>query len=77
MASLVVHTENMLKVSTATKPEAWSLEHFRVLCAWCNVELRAPLKRTRKPAPESHGICVQCAVKMGMPADYFEHRNVA
>ena len=77
--SLVRHTENMLKISTTPKTETWTLEHFRVLCAWCNVELRAPLKVASpcQPAPESHGICVQCALKMGMPADYFEQRNVA
>lgn len=75
----MMHTENMLKLTSTPegKSESWRPEHFRVLCAWCNFELRAPLLRTSKPAPESHGICESCAVNLGMPADYFAQRNVA
>lgn len=75
----MMHTEIMLKrnLKTQPKPESWTPEHFRVLCAWCNFELRAPLLRTSRPAPESHGICEACAVNLGMPADYFAQRNVA
>lgn len=31
--------------------------------------MRAPLLRTAEKPPESHGICRNCAVALGMPAD--------
>jgi len=63
----------MLK--TATAPTTWTHDYFRVLCAWCNYEIKAPKAFCDTPPPESHGICVACAVNLGMPADYFA--NVA
>lgn len=69
----------MLKLHSTTdlKTETITADHIRLLCAWCHIEMRAPRIRTAQPAPESHGICVQCAVKLGMPADYFDQRQVA
>ena len=55
----------------------YNLADFRVLCAWCGCEIRAPKNPSLQPAPESHGVCVSCAVKLGMPEDYFTQRNVA
>jgi hypothetical protein len=49
----------------------WLPEEFRVSCAWCGVEMQAPKVLREGPAPESHGICSCCAVRMGMPADRF------
>ena len=45
-------------------------DHFRVLCAWCQSEIRpARIHLHGTPPPESHGICTPCAVKLGMPAE--------
>lgn len=44
-----------------------TVEDFRLVCAWCDTEMRAPRRRSENP-PESHGLCVDCAVRMGAPA---------
>ena len=41
-------------------------ENFRVICAWCKAQIRAP-KMGVHEAPESHGVCRQCAIQMGLP----------
>ncbi len=68
--TLVMHNKGM-------KNLCWTPDHFRVLCAWCNFELRAPLLPASQGAPESHGICVPCALKLGMPVEALQHRNAA
>lgn len=40
---------------------------FRLICAWCNIEMRAPQSPESHDVPESHGVCRCCAVQMGLP----------
>lgn len=61
----------MLKCAEPTETRVLKLEDFRVLCAWCGTEIRKPLSRAVTPPPESHGICVPCAVRLGMPAERY------
>lgn len=46
---------------------------FRLICAWCNQEMRAPRSAEAKEVPESHGVCRDCAVSMGLPEDRVVH----
>ena len=48
---------------------SYSASDFRMICAWCDTEIRGPEKETQDEVPESHGVCRCCAVKMGMPED--------
>lgn len=64
----------MLK--TLPPPMSFAPEDFRLLCAWCKTELRPGRKGLEAP-PESHGICVPCAVRLGMPAEHYAQLNVA
>jgi hypothetical protein len=67
----------MLKPAQKAKVEVLGPEHFRVLCAWCSAEIRPARVRVHghAPPPESHGICVPCALQLGMPAELYQ--NVA
>ncbi len=42
---------------------------FRLICAWCNTEMRAPQTQEHDEVPESHGICRCCATQLGLPED--------
>ena len=55
----------------------FKLEDFRVLCAWCNTVIRAPLRATCDEVPESHGVCRQCALNMGLPPHLIQDHAVA
>jgi hypothetical protein len=47
-------------------------EDFRILCAWCREEMRSSSSTSSAasgPAPESHGICIPCALRLGMPPE--------
>ena len=72
---VVRQTEKMLKKLSHQKVRSYGPDDFRVLCAWCQKEIRAPRSGAPVPAPESHGICVACAVALGMPAEHYQ--NVA
>jgi hypothetical protein len=75
MAILRPQTEKMLKKLSANKIRSYKPDDFRVLCAWCQHEIRAPRAGAPVPAPESHGICVACALSLGMPPEVYQ--NVA
>lgn len=77
MSKLIGHTENMLK--TAPGPTGYAPEDFRLLCAWCREEMRPNQNSPGcgEPVPESHGICIPCAVKLGMPLERLLQRQVA
>lgn len=67
---VIGHTENMLK--TAPGPsKGFAPEDFRILCAWCREEMRpnSPSSAVSGPVPESHGICVPCALRLGLPPE--------
>ncbi len=67
----------MLKPAPPPTYDGLGPDHFRVLCAWCSTELRAPrIRLPHLPVPESHGICVACAVRLGMPPELY-NRQVA
>jgi len=44
---------------------------FRLICAWCNTEMKAPQSQQEQAdeVPESHGVCRSCAIQMGLPED--------
>ena len=44
---------------------------FRLICAWCNTEMKAPQSQESEQAevPESHGVCRSCAIQMGLPEE--------
>ena len=47
---------------------------LRLLCAWCNTEMRAPECEPKEDeVPESHGICRSCAIQLGLPEDRIVH----
>jgi hypothetical protein len=46
---------------------------FRLICAWCNTEMKAPQSEQADEVPESHGVCRSCAVQMGLPEDRIVH----
>ena len=49
---------------------------FRMICAWCNTEMKAPQseqEQQKDEVPESHGVCRSCAVEMGLPEDRIVH----
>jgi hypothetical protein len=53
--------------------QSFAKEDFRIICAWCNSEIRAPREASLEgDAPESHGVCRPCAINMGMPPELFE-----
>lgn len=67
----------MLKPAPLPTHDGLCPDHFRVLCAWCSTEIRAArIRLPHMPPPESHGICVPCAVRLGMPLELYE-RQVA
>lgn len=49
--------------------------NFRMICAWCNTEMKAPEAKPEEhqDVPESHGVCRSCAVQMGLPEDRIVH----
>jgi hypothetical protein len=49
--------------------QQFAREQFRIICAWCQAEMRAPQAHNTEKAPESHGICKSCALQLGMPAE--------
>lgn len=51
----------------------WTAADFRLICAWCNTEIRGPERITDEEVPESHGVCHCCAVSMGMPEELLVH----
>ena len=53
--------------------QSFAKEDFRIICAWCNSEIRAPRQVSLEQAPESHGVCRSCAIDMGAPPELFEY----
>lgn len=51
--------------------QSYALEEFRIVCAWCQSEIRAPRRQSHEQAPESHGVCRPCAIGMGAPPELF------
>lgn len=51
--------------------QSYAKEEFRIICAWCNTEIRAPRLVGLEKAPESHGVCRSCAIGMGAPPELF------
>lgn len=51
---------------------SYTAEEMRLLCAWCGKEMRAAARQEKTHdggAPETHGICNECAVQLGLPED--------
>lgn len=48
--------------------QTYIADQFRIICAWCTSEIRAPRTFTHEAPPESHGVCRACAINMGLPA---------
>ncbi len=47
--------------------KTYTADDFRILCAWCQSEIRAPRRLSLEAPPESHGVCRCCAINMGLP----------
>jgi len=45
--------------------QSFAKEDFRIICAWCTIEIRAPRRQLLEKAPESHGVCRSCAIGLG------------
>ncbi len=67
----------MLK--TAPGPKGFAPEDFRILCAWCREEMRSnsATPPSSGEVPESHGICIPCALRLGLPPERLPQLNVA
>jgi hypothetical protein len=55
--------------------QSYAKEDFRIICAWCSMEIRAPRRQLQEKAPESHGVCRSCAIGLGAPPELLDFDN--
>ena len=55
--------------------QSYAKEDFRVICAWCTAEIRAPQRQLLEKAPESHGVCRSCAIGLGAPPELLGYES--